>query len=143
MAAVAEDPRTGRAVRPAREGASILIVDDEELTCWALGKGLTAAGWRVRCAHAAEEALATLERAPVDLLVTDVGLPGASGLELLEEVRRRWPATHCLVITAHWDESVRERAMELGAAAALPKPLELEAFKRTVAALLGRERGGP
>jgi len=114
---------------------SLLIVDDEELTCWALGKTLQSAGWAVRCAHSAEEALERLNESAVDIVVTDVGLPEMDGFELLRQVRQQWPESRCFVITAAWDESVRERATALGAVAALPKPLDLDAFKRTVTAV--------
>ncbi len=121
---------------------ALLIVDNEELTCWALGKSLQTAGWRVRCACSAELALARLREEAVDVLVSDVSLPGMDGFALLERVREGWPGCRCFVITASWDDAVRARAMELGAVAALPKPLDLEAFKRTLAAVASRGREG-
>jgi len=114
---------------------SLLIVDDEELTCWALGKSLQAAGWAVRCAHSAEAAWVLLTEEAADIVVADVGLPGEDGIDLVTRVRTRWPATRCFVITANFTSGVRARAEAAGAIAALEKPLDLDAFKRTVAAV--------
>ncbi len=122
---------------------SVLIVDDEELTCWALGKSLQAAGWRVRCAHSAEEGWTRLVEAAADVVVSDVGLPGEDGIAFISRVRGRWPATRCFVITAAWSASVGARAEAAGAVAALAKPLDLEAFKRTVAAVAAKSSGAP
>jgi len=119
---------------------SVLIVEDEELTCWALGKSLQAAGWRVRCAHSAEEGWTRLTEDAADIVVSDVGLPGEDGITFVSRVRDRWPSTRCFVITAAWDESVRVRAEAAGAVAVLAKPLDLDAFKRTMAAVAPKER---
>jgi len=115
---------------------SLLIVDDEELTCWALGKSLQGAGWAVRCAHSAEAAWELLTEAAADVLVADVGLPGEDGISLVIRVLERWPAIRCFVISANLTPGVRARAEGAGAIAALPKPLDLDAFKRTVAAVV-------
>ncbi len=119
----------------ASDAPSLLIVDDEELTCWALGKSLQGAGWAVRCAHSAEEGWEKLTEAAVDIVVSDVGLPGEDGIAFIARVRDRWPATRCFTITAAWSDAVRVRAEAAGAVAALPKPLDLDAFKRMVAAV--------
>ncbi|HBB40025.1 MAG: hypothetical protein COW73_09915 [Nitrospirae bacterium CG18_big_fil_WC_8_21_14_2_50_70_55] len=120
---------------------SLLIVDDEPLTCWAIGKSLQMAGWRVRCAHSAEAGWELLSEAAADILVADVRLPGEDGIALVARVRERWPVTRCFVITAVLTGVVRARAEQAGAVAALEKPLDLEAFKRTVAAVVPKGKG--
>ncbi len=69
----------------------------------------------------AEDALATLTDGLCDLVVTDVGLPGMSGLDLLEHIHERWPTLPVLVLTGRPDYRVRRYAEEAGASAFLGK----------------------
>ena len=75
------------------------------------------------CGHSetAEDALATLTDGLCDLVVTDVGLPGMSGLDLLERIRQRWPTLPVLVLTGQPDYRVRRHAEQAGASAFLSK----------------------
>jgi two-component system, response regulator PdtaR len=83
--------------------AAILIVEDEVLTSEYLEFVLESAGYEVIPAASAEEALAVLEqREDVDLLVTDVNLPGGmNGLQLVSLVKRQWPAINIVVVTGY------------------------------------------
>jgi two-component system, response regulator PdtaR len=83
--------------------AAILIVEDEVLTSEYLEFVLESAGYEVIPAASAEEALAVLEhREDVDLLVTDVNLPGGmNGLQLVLLVKRQWPAINIVVVTGY------------------------------------------
>lgn len=73
-------------------GLRILLVEDDILIRMVTADILSGLGHAIIEASDAAEALAAIEREPVDLLLTDVGLPGRSGTELAEEVARRWPA---------------------------------------------------
>ena len=66
----------------------ILIVDDEEAVCWALGRALTREGHRVAVASSAEEAFTLATRQRPDAVVLDVRLPGLDGLSALGRLRQ-------------------------------------------------------
>jgi CheY-like chemotaxis protein len=74
---------------PAAAGATVLLVEDEDMLRGLFARALTQAGWRVLQADSAEAALDALEPPPVDLaaLVTDLALPGMTGRQLVERVR--------------------------------------------------------
>ena len=100
----------------------ILVVDDEPGVRAGLGEVLRRGGFAVTPVGTAEEALAVLRREAADLLVTDLRLPGLSGLELLRELRNDGRATPAVVITAHGTIEDAVAAMKLGALDFLTKP---------------------
>ncbi len=76
-----------------------------------------------------------------DLVVTDVHMPGASGLEVLAMVRRSQPGLPVVLVTAFGDAELRTHAEQLGAAAVFDKPFNLTALHTTVSRLAAE--GGP
>lgn len=110
----------------------ILIVDDEVDFREALAESLADAGHAVLQASGAAEALAEIERAPVDLLLTDVRMRGMSGLELLETARQRMPECRLIVMTAYASVDSAVRALRGGAHDYLIKPLDFEAVRHKV-----------
>jgi DNA-binding NtrC family response regulator len=78
---------------------SILFVDDEELLRSLYSRLLGQLPVRLRCAACADEALVLLEQEHPDLLVSDYQMPGRSGLDLIEQVRSRWPQVRSLLIS--------------------------------------------
>ncbi len=112
----------------------ILLVDDERQLSRMLRTSLelSGRGFVVIDVPSGEEALLELGRAPVDLLVTDLRLPGMSGLELLERARQVNPDLRAIVITGHPSEEMRARAQSLGVVALLPKPIGTNLFLATV-----------
>jgi two-component system response regulator FlrC len=104
------------------ETRRILVVDDEPGMRAGLGEVLRRGGFQVELAGAAEEALVRLQTDAVDLLVTDLRLPGASGLELLKDLRQMGLETPTVVITAHGTIEDAVAAMKLGALDFLTKP---------------------
>ncbi len=118
----------------------ILVVDDEQSVCWVLAQILREMGHETEIAASAETALPRLEQNTPDLLVTDYRLGGKTGLELLKEVRERWPGISVILITAHGNLNVAVEAMKGGAVEYLPKPLDLGRFKKLVRQVeLGRK----
>lgn len=63
----------------------------------------------------AEEALAQLDGEDVDLVLVDTRLPGMNGIELVGELKRRWPELRCLMLSGHSENTYYERALEAGA----------------------------
>jgi DNA-binding NtrC family response regulator len=103
---------------------SILIVDDEEFVRHLLSSFLSAK-YDCLTAENAKQALATLETNHVDLVVTDIMMPGISGLDLCDALRQRYPQTRAIVISALGDGPSREAARERGAFDFIEKPFDL------------------
>src|ERR671918_465317 len=99
---------------------TILIVDDERAVRELVAAALTRAGFHVRTAGSAEEALDLEARHPVDLLVTDVILPNISGPELANRIRTRSPHTRVLFISGYTGNALSGE--DLRGNAFLPKP---------------------
>ena len=112
----------------------VLIVDDEPNVAFFLRRALERSnqGYCVSVAHSGEEALEILERSPVDLLVTDLRMPGISGLDLIRRVRAINPATRTILITAYGDEEVEAEARRLEAYKYITKPFDMADFTQAV-----------
>jgi len=122
----------------------VLIVDDEPLVRRALARSLRRHDLGILEAADAEEALSVLERSPVDLLIADQRLPAESGIELLSQVRTRWPEVERVLITGVEDmEVAREAINRAGVSYFLGKPWEEEAIARAVRELAERRSRTP
>ncbi|RMG99816.1 MAG: response regulator [Deltaproteobacteria bacterium] len=118
--------------RPAR----ILLVEDDELVSSALRMALVRCGYEVQSATDVEQALELFERHRADVVVTDLIMPGRSGLELLQEVDARDPLVPVIIVTADDSveaaaEAVRERAFDY-----LTKPVSRGELRTTIARAL-------
>jgi len=111
---------------------NILIVDDERAIRFALAELLEGDGHALREAEHAPAALAMLNEAPADLVLSDLSMPVMDGLALLEEVRTRHPATLFVLMTAHGDERIAVRALREGAYDYIPKPFDNEEIRAVV-----------
>ena len=107
--------------------ATILIVDDELLIRWAIAQTLEAAGFTVREAGTAREALEWIEKdGDVGVVLLDLKLPDSSDLGLLRTLRQRAPGSPVILMTAHGSAEVLEEAMRAGAFFALGKPFDMQ-----------------
>ena len=113
------------------ERVSILVVDDDESA-----RDLLTIGLRKQyiCASAAtaEEAMGLLEETFFDVVITDVDMSGASGLELCRHIRKTYPDTIVLVMSARADSRNRIKALQHGAFDYVSKPLNLEQIARSI-----------
>ncbi len=114
----------------------ILIVDDEASIRSSLLESLTAEGYNAEIAETGEEALARCHGTVFDLVVTDLRLPGVSGLEILQALRNQGNATPVIMMTAYGDVDTAVSAMRSGAYDFIPKPFKLSAIKKQVRAAL-------
>ena len=119
--------------------SDILVVDDEPLVRRTLIQMIREQGYEVAAAASAEEALVWLSRTPCRLVLTDVRLPGVSGLDLLREVRARFPQVGVVLVTGYGSVEMAVEAMQQGAQDFLLKPFDLG----RVAEVLGRALGTP
>jgi two-component system nitrogen regulation response regulator GlnG len=118
----------------------VWLVDDDASIRWVLEKALRQGGMQPRAFEQAESALAALGRGEPDVLITDVRMPGQSGLKLLETVRSEHPHLPVIVMTAHSDLDSAVAAYQGGAFEYLPKPFDIDqavALVRRAAAQVG------
>ncbi len=101
----------------------VLVVDDDRAVRSALRINLQKAGIQVSVVPSAEAALELMEQRTVDLVLTDVRMPGMGGLDLLQEVRRRWPQVEVVVMTGYGNVDDAVNAMKGGAADYIIKPI--------------------
>jgi DNA-binding NtrC family response regulator len=110
----------------------ILVVDDEATIRISLVEALTAAGYEVDDAETGEEALARCHADDFDLLVTDLKLPGISGLEILQALRNQNRSLPVILMTAYGDVDTAVSAMRLGAYDYITKPFKLAEIRQQV-----------
>jgi DNA-binding NtrC family response regulator len=120
--------------------ATILIVDDEFVLVHELSVALRSGGHEVRTAGTAGEALAEVEREPVDLVLLDLRLPDRSGLELIKELHEVDSSTLIVLMTAYGSVRDSVEAIRLGAADFLAKPLDLSELGLLIERLLRQQR---
>ena len=118
----------------------VLLVDDEPALLFALSELLTQKGHRVVTAGCGGEALARLEG--VDVVITDLAMPGMSGLELLGRLRARDVQVPVILITAHGSASALAEALQCGAYGCLSKPFDNEELAATVERALAARADG-
>ncbi len=124
---------------------NILIIDDDVELCGLLTEYLPAEEFACSCAHRAETGLALATERSWDLLLLDVMLPGAGGLEVLSRLRRN-PATEhlpVLMLSARGEESDKVVGLELGADDYLAKPFGARELLARIRALLRRATPTP
>ena len=101
----------------------ILIVDDEQDLRIIFKRFLEVDGYSCETVGTGEEALALLEDNVFSVVITDINMPGMSGIDLLREIRNKYPEVAVLVISAVDDRKVAVKALELGAFAYMIKPV--------------------
>ncbi len=100
----------------------VLILDDERQFTEELEEFFRNRGYKPYIANTGNEGMAVMERNPIDLLILDVRLPGINGLDLLKEVKVKYPSIEVIVVSAHGDMDTVISAMRLGAIDYLRKP---------------------
>lgn len=118
----------------------ILVVDDEELICSGLEQVLVNSGYTVSKCRQASEALTELEKEHVDLVLTDVRLPGMSGVDLTKRILERWADVPIIVITGFSDIEIAVEVLKLGASDFIRKPFTPAAIRDSVKVVLEQSR---
>jgi len=125
------------ALRQEQEGRCILMVDDESVIRELCARVLK--GYRVLQATSGEEALEILSRETVDLVLTDVMMPGMNGLDLLRAVKEREPNQVVVVMTGYADKDIILRALKADADDFISKPINLLQLKTTIDKVLEKK----
>jgi DNA-binding NtrC family response regulator len=113
----------------------ILIVDDEPTILLTLSYALRSKDVEVITASRLEPAEEALRRNTFDLVITDIrmsGMLGVEGLELLTYIKRYWPDTKVIMMTAHGSEEVQQDAYERGAIYYYQKPVDIRELMRKI-----------
>jgi PAS domain S-box-containing protein len=119
----------------------LLVVDDMDLVRDFTESFLRRAGYQVKSACDALKALELLEKekVPFDLVLTDYDMPGMSGMELIEEIRGRWPTIKFVLVSGFMEDAFRKRSQEMGVKL-LNKPFTIQQAVGTINELLESER---
>jgi two-component system, NtrC family, response regulator AtoC len=112
--------------------AEILIVDDDPVIRDTLYE-LLSANYRCTAAGTGEEALGKLRQQSYAVVLTDISMPGLSGLELLKRIVEEFPGTPVIMISGHSDHEQAQEMLNRGAFAYLLKPFRLEVVEESVA----------
>ena len=110
----------------------VLIIEDDDEMRSLLKDFIEDEGFEAGCAANGFEALPKLEKEAFDLIVSDIQMPGLTGLDILPRIRKLQPGAYIIVITAFGSEEVRRKSVERGATAYLEKPLYLEGLRKLV-----------
>jgi two-component system nitrogen regulation response regulator GlnG len=105
---------------------NVWVVDDDQSVRWVLEKALRQADMQPTCFERAEHLLEAIDDGEPDVLITDVRMPGMSGITLLKHLRDRCPKLPIIVITAHSDLESAVAAYKGGAFEYLPKPFDID-----------------
>jgi two-component system response regulator AtoC len=120
--------------------ARILIAEDDDLTLELLATVLRGEAYEVVTATDGREALNYLQEGAFDLVLSDIQMTRASGLEVLQTVTREFPDTPVVLITAYAEPGAAMDAISSGAADYLAKPVDIVVLRATVARALERRR---
>src|SRR5262245_31430572 len=113
---------------------SITLVDDEPMALDVLMRAAQSFHFDCQIARSAEEALVVFEKQPTPLVVTDLCMPGAGGVWLVQELRRRWPQTAIIVVTVGAEEEALLQCMTAGVQHYFLKPVHIDEFHHALQA---------
>lgn len=122
------------------EKSQILLIDDELESCKALSRLLSQIGYEVKISHSGEHALTLLEKQPFDLIISDLFLPGISGIDILKQVKEDSPETCVILITGKASAETAVEAMREGALDYITKPFNIDRLKVQIAKALEKSR---
>jgi len=116
---------------------SVLVLDDEEKVCRALSRHVERMGCRARHATSGERGLELIATEVPDLVLLDLKMPGMSGPEFLEQLRKDHPALPVVIVTGYPDSDLMHQATRFPPLMLLPKPVHQDHIEKTVRIVLG------
>ncbi len=127
-----------QSVIPEPESAHILVVDDEGAIRYSISKTLQRVGYQVSAAASGEEALTMLGDQSFDVVLTDIRMPGLSGVELLAKIKEKAPDSIVILMTGYASLGTAVESLRLGAHDYLIKPSSSQDIRQSVARGLER-----
>ncbi len=109
--------------------AKVLIVDDEKDFVEMFALRLETQGEKVSTAFSGKEALEVLEKAPIDVVILDIRMPGMDGIDTLKQIKKLYPNIEVILLTGHGSTETAVEGMKLGAFDYLMKPADFEEIK--------------
>jgi CheY-like chemotaxis protein len=131
---------TGAIVRP--KSPTALFADDDQVLGQVVNAVLRKDGWIVTVARDAMQAFMFAQRAPFDIIVLDISMPGGTGLAALEKLQMSEKTRHVpvLVVSGMTDPALPAKAVALGAFEFMPKPIDATTFPQTLRSVLDATR---
>lgn len=123
-----------------KQTSQILVIDDEAHNRQALTLLLSHSGYQVQSAVSGEEALDIMQKTPFEIIITDLFLPGVSGIDILKRVKEESPYTSVILITGNASAETAVEAMKEGAFDYITKPFNFEKLKVIVAKAVEKSR---
>src|SRR5437016_11863489 len=118
---------------------TVLIVDDEASARDLCVEILGGMGLKTETAESGARALALLESGHIDIVLSDVRLPGMDGIELLKIIRQKYPPTDVVIMTGYGTIQASVEAIKLGAYDYLTKPFKMDQFKQVFQRLVEKQ----
>ena len=121
----------------------VLVVDDEADMLWMLQRNLNKdmKDVEILAAESGEEALSILSDKKVNLVISDINMPGMNGLDLLLEINNRYPQTGVIIMTAYPSNTYENQAMLGGSLRFIEKPFDIKEMRQIVQSTLNAEEG--
>lgn len=110
----------------------ILLVDDEPLIIEELQDAIEYEGMDVQTAGSVAEALSILDTQSFDIIITDLKMPNATGLDFLAALKERGSTSKAIVLSGHGAQSNKQEAKDLGAIACFAKPVDTDELIRKI-----------
>ncbi len=127
-------------ITPDPKAAHILVVDDEGAIRYSISKTLQRVGYQVSAASSGEEALTMLEGQEFDVVLTDIRMPGLTGVELLAKIKEKAPDSIVILMTAYASLGTAVESLRLGAHDYLIKPVSSQDIRQSVSRGLERSQ---
>lgn len=123
----------------------ILIVDDEETIAWGISKTLSQSDLGVETAYTtkAKEALDMITKSKFDMVITDIRMPEMSGIDLLKEVKEKYPDTGVVIMTAYGSTEVQQEASKRGSIFYIEKPFDIKVLKKVIGEFFEKKKATP
>jgi DNA-binding response OmpR family regulator len=121
----------------------VLIVDDEETLTWSMARSLSKDkdNYEVLIANNGREALNFLEKNKIDLVISDIRMPDINGLDLLVRIKKEYPQTKVIIMTAYGSADVQKEANQRGSLYYVEKPFEISDLRKIIIDLIGKKKG--
>jgi len=121
----------------------VLIVDDEETLTWSMSKSLSKDKdkYEVIVANNGKEALNQLKANKIDLVISDIRMPDINGLDLLVRIKKEYPETKVIIMTAYGSTDIQKEANRRGSLFYVEKPFEISDIRKIIVDLIGKKKG--
>ena len=116
----------------------LLIVDDDQGVVAMMVDSFADQGVEVTVAYDGEQAIRSAEHAPPDVVLLDITMPGKDGVEVLRELRARWPTLRVIMVSGNGDEDLARATLKLGAFDYVAKPFAWSRLQESVFAALAQ-----